>query len=82
MEVIEDFLQKFGDIIFEEHLDIINEFKTKYNNCNSFNIPCHHNNSNGDVVDTCGCHFFHIRKEKVMKIIEKYKNLFLGYTYI
>lgn len=78
MEVIEDFLQKFGDNIFEEHLEMIHTFKSEYSNYNAFNMPCPHDNSSGDVVGICGCYFFHSRKEKIMKIIEKYKNLFIS----
>lgn len=76
MDTIEDFLQKFGNIIFEEHLELINSFKTKYSNPDVSNVPCTHDNSNDDdVVGMCGCYYFQTRKQKIIKIIEKYKKL-------
>lgn len=75
MDTIEDFLQKFGNVIFEEHLELIDAFKTTYANMDAYNMPCSHDNSNEDVVGMCGCYFFQKRKQKILKIIEKYKKL-------
>lgn len=74
MDIIKDFLQEFGNIIFDEHLTLIRAFKNEYENFDSAMI-CSHDNSSGDVVDTCGCYFFYLKKERVMKIIESYKAL-------
>lgn len=75
MEIIDDFLLKFENIIFKDHLELINEFKSEYTDFDTYNKPCPHDNSNEDVVGMCGCCFFHMRKRKVIKIIEKYQKL-------
>lgn len=75
MDIINDFLHEFEELIFEEHLELIKEFKREYTNLNVYNKPCPHDDSSADVVGICGCCFFHIRKGRVMKIIEKYKQL-------
>lgn len=75
MDTIEDFLQKFGNIIFEEHLELIRSFKSTYSNLELYNTPCSHDNSNEDVVGMCGCYYFQTRRQKIMKIIEKYTKI-------
>lgn len=76
MDFINDFLNEFGNIIFEEHLSFLRAFKTDYENFDD-KIPCSHDdNSNEDVVGMCTCYFFHMKKQRVMKIIEKYRSLF------
>lgn len=74
MNIIENFLHEFENIIFKEHLTFIRDFKNDYKNFN-VDLACSHDNSSGDVVDTCECYFFYLKKQKVMKIIDKYKSL-------
>lgn len=75
MEVIEAFLQEFGSVIFEEHLELLCAFKREYTDCNVYSMPCSHESTSGDVVGLCGCYFFFKRKKEVMRIIENYKKI-------
>lgn len=75
MDYIQDFLKEFGNFIFDEHLAFLCAFEKDYENFDE-NIPCSHDDdSGGDVVGMCRCYYFHMKKERVIKIIEKYKSL-------
>lgn len=83
MYSIKQFLSEFGNILFDEHLELILEFERKYRTLENYNndTSCSQMCSrDGDVTDSCSCFKFKTEKEKIISLIERYYKLSKYFT--